>query len=290
MPVNCGFTSAHALHPFGVRLSFLNVGKIWKFTCTIAPCDRAVFYGSNYPPCRQVYVKGTKLLRFIPGEYFSVCPVGRPGFSQTGAGSGEKRNSWRASPTIFSPLCGRNYIRAAMLKGEMVNRWTEMITVHWCERARRQLQGKRNTRDLCAIDSGSFRSAYPDSFAARGFGSTKFRRSGRLCCAGTLRHRGGRQACRSCADCRCERLGRLLHAAMRRTHASAPDSPPSTMASWTGCAGCSRSAAVRSSRARPPPTRAAPSKASHRSALLITHKPRGQRRNRPPWCAIGIPA
>ena len=27
-----------------------------------------------------------------------------------------------------------------------------------------------------------------------------------------------------------------------------------------------------------------------RSALLITPTPRGQRRNRPPWCAIGIPA
>src|SRR5258705_12551256 len=71
---------------------------------------------------------------------------------------------------------GPSYIREAVLKGETVNRWTQMITVTG---AQGLVSGpKANTKATPETFAGSivggFRSACPDSFAAQGFGPTKF--------------------------------------------------------------------------------------------------------------------
>ena len=64
------------------------------------------------------------------------------------------------------------YIREAVLKGETANRWTQMITVT----GKKGLVSSPNATPETFAGSivGGFRSACPESFAAQGFGPTKF--------------------------------------------------------------------------------------------------------------------
>ena len=70
---------------------------------------------------------------------------------------------------------GPNYIREAVLKGETVNRWTQMITVTGAK----GLVGSPSANPDATPETfagsivGGFRSACPESFAAQGFGPTK---------------------------------------------------------------------------------------------------------------------
>jgi hypothetical protein len=67
---------------------------------------------------------------------------------------------------------GSNYIREAVLKGESVDRWTQMITVTGVK----GLAGnpKVSPESFTASIAGGFKRACPDSFTAKGFGATKF--------------------------------------------------------------------------------------------------------------------
>jgi hypothetical protein len=75
---------------------------------------------------------------------------------------------------------GPNYIREAVLKGETINRWTQMITVTGAQglvsgpKANREANPKATPETFAGSIVGGFRSACPDSFAAQGFGPTKF--------------------------------------------------------------------------------------------------------------------
>jgi hypothetical protein len=67
---------------------------------------------------------------------------------------------------------GANYIREAVLKGETVNRWTQMITVTGAK----GLAGnpKVTPETFAGSIAGGFKNACPDTFAAEGLGATKF--------------------------------------------------------------------------------------------------------------------
>jgi hypothetical protein len=79
---------------------------------------------------------------------------------------------------------GPNYIREAVLKGETVKSWTQMITVTGAKglvsnpKATSKATSKANPKTTPETFAGSivggFRSACPDSFAAQGFGPTRF--------------------------------------------------------------------------------------------------------------------
>jgi hypothetical protein len=74
--------------------------------------------------------------------------------------------------TVFENTNGPNYTREAVLKGETVKSWTQMITVTGVKGA------AGNTKVSPEIFAGSmvggFKSACPETFAAQGFGPTKF--------------------------------------------------------------------------------------------------------------------
>jgi hypothetical protein len=63
------------------------------------------------------------------------------------------------------------YIREAVLKGETINRWTQMITVTGAK----GLAGAPNfsAQGLAGVIAGGFKKNCPDSFDAKGFGTTK---------------------------------------------------------------------------------------------------------------------
>ena len=67
---------------------------------------------------------------------------------------------------------GPNYIREAVLKGETVRSWTQMITVTGAK----GLAGnpKVSPETFAGSIVGGFKSACPDSFTAHGFGPAKF--------------------------------------------------------------------------------------------------------------------
>jgi hypothetical protein len=67
---------------------------------------------------------------------------------------------------------GANYIREAVLKGETVNRWTQMITVTGAK----GLAGnpKVTPETFAGSIAGGFKNACPDSFTAEGLGATRF--------------------------------------------------------------------------------------------------------------------
>lgn len=67
---------------------------------------------------------------------------------------------------------GPNYFREAVLKGETAERWTQMITVTGAK----GLAGnpKITPETFAGSIVGGFKSACPDSFAAGGFGPTRF--------------------------------------------------------------------------------------------------------------------
>ncbi len=67
---------------------------------------------------------------------------------------------------------GPSYIREAVLKGETANRWTQMITVTG---AKGLVANPNVTPETFAASiAGGFKSACPDTFAAKGLGPAKF--------------------------------------------------------------------------------------------------------------------
>jgi hypothetical protein len=81
--------------------------------------------------------------------------------------------------TVFENTNGPNYTREAVPKGETVKSWTQMITVTGVKGAAGNAKGAAgNAKVSPEIFAGSmvggFKSACPDTFAAQGFGPTKF--------------------------------------------------------------------------------------------------------------------
>jgi hypothetical protein len=74
--------------------------------------------------------------------------------------------------TAFENTNGPSYIREAVLKGETTKSWTQMITVTGAKGAAGN--AKVSPESAAASMVGGFKSACPDSFAAQGFGPTKF--------------------------------------------------------------------------------------------------------------------
>jgi len=74
--------------------------------------------------------------------------------------------------TVFENTKGPSYLREAVPKGETVERWTQMITVTGAKGA----AGNPNISPESAAASlvGGFKSACPETFAAKGFGPAKF--------------------------------------------------------------------------------------------------------------------
>jgi len=75
---------------------------------------------------------------------------------------------------VFENTKGGHYIREAVLKGETPERWTQMITVTG-EKGMTLTPGAAPENFAGSI-AGGFKSACPDSFAARPFGALKFGR------------------------------------------------------------------------------------------------------------------
>ena len=75
---------------------------------------------------------------------------------------------------VFENTKGGHYIREAVLKGETPERWTQMITVTG-EKGMTLTPGA-SPEKFGGIIAGGFKSACPDSFAARPFGALKFGR------------------------------------------------------------------------------------------------------------------
>ncbi|MGT2435439.1 hypothetical protein ACU4GH_05660 [Bradyrhizobium betae] len=75
---------------------------------------------------------------------------------------------------VFENTKAGHYIREAVLKGETPERWTQMITVTG-EKGMTLTPGS-SPEKLAGAIAGGFRSACPDSFAARPFGVLKFGR------------------------------------------------------------------------------------------------------------------
>ncbi|MDN4999614.1 hypothetical protein ACFQZO_01785 [Bradyrhizobium sp. GCM10027634] len=75
---------------------------------------------------------------------------------------------------VFENTKGGHYIREAVLRGETPERWTQMITVTG-EKGMTLTPGA-SPQMLAGTIAGGFKSACPDSFAARPLGETKFGR------------------------------------------------------------------------------------------------------------------
>ena len=75
---------------------------------------------------------------------------------------------------VFENTKGGHYIREAVLKGETPERWTQMITVTG-EKGMTLTPGS-SPQMFAGTIAGGFRSACPDSFAARPLGETMFGR------------------------------------------------------------------------------------------------------------------
>ena len=74
--------------------------------------------------------------------------------------------------TVFENTNGPNYIREAVLKGETSKSWTQMITVTGAKGAAGN--AKVSPEIFAGSMVGGFKSACPETFAAHGFGPTKF--------------------------------------------------------------------------------------------------------------------
>jgi len=189
---------------------------------------------------------------------------------------------------------GPSYIREAVLKGETINRWTQMITVTGAQglvsgpKANPEANPKATPETFAGSIVGGFRSVCPDSFAAQEFGPTKFG------------DQDAYVAVASCGSVGTDRHGEtaLIVAVKGRAdyytlqwaeRTEAAGKPAIDEAKWLD-----RLRQLQPIRFCPiVPGEAAPYPSCARqrlAALLITPTPRGQRRNRPPWCAIGIPA
>ncbi|QAU45438.1 hypothetical protein [Bradyrhizobium guangzhouense] len=75
---------------------------------------------------------------------------------------------------VFENTNGGHYIREAVLKGETPERWTQMITVTG-EKGMTLTPGS-SPEMFAGTIAGGFKSACPDSFAARPLGETRFGR------------------------------------------------------------------------------------------------------------------
>ncbi|WP_298882795.1 hypothetical protein [uncultured Bradyrhizobium sp.] len=75
---------------------------------------------------------------------------------------------------VFENTKGSHYIREAVLKGETPERWTQMITV--TGEKGMTLKPGSSPEMFAGTIAGGFRSACPDSFAARPLGETMFGR------------------------------------------------------------------------------------------------------------------
>jgi hypothetical protein len=75
---------------------------------------------------------------------------------------------------VFENTKDGHYIREAVLKGETPERWTQMITVTG-EKGMTLTPGA-SPETFAGSIAGGFKSACPDSFAARPFGALKFGR------------------------------------------------------------------------------------------------------------------
>ena len=75
---------------------------------------------------------------------------------------------------VFENTKAGHYIREAVLKGETPERWTQMITVTG-EKGMTLTPGA-SPQNFAGIIAGGFKSACPDSFAARPLGETSFGR------------------------------------------------------------------------------------------------------------------
>jgi hypothetical protein len=75
---------------------------------------------------------------------------------------------------VFENTRGGHYIREAVLKGETPERWTQMITVTG-EKGMTLISGSSPEKFVGTI-AGGFKSACPDSFAARPLGEANFGR------------------------------------------------------------------------------------------------------------------
>jgi hypothetical protein len=73
---------------------------------------------------------------------------------------------------VFENTSGPNYTREAVLKGETIDRWTQMITITGVK----GLASSPNVtpEKFASSIAGGFKQACPDSFAAKSFGDTKF--------------------------------------------------------------------------------------------------------------------
>ena len=74
--------------------------------------------------------------------------------------------------TAFETTAGPHYTREAVLKGQTVERWTQMITVT----GEKGLSSKpaETPEKFANTIAGGFKQACPDSFAAKSFGETRF--------------------------------------------------------------------------------------------------------------------
>jgi hypothetical protein len=78
----------------------------------------------------------------------------------------------RAFAVIGENTNGPSYIREAVLKGETADRWTQMITVTGAKGA--AANPNVSPESVAASIAGGFKSACPDTFAAKGVGPIKF--------------------------------------------------------------------------------------------------------------------
>jgi len=73
---------------------------------------------------------------------------------------------------VFENTKGGHYIREAVLKGETAQAWTQMITVTGEKGASNNPNA--SPEKFASSIAGGFKSACPDSFAAKSIGTTKF--------------------------------------------------------------------------------------------------------------------
>jgi hypothetical protein len=74
--------------------------------------------------------------------------------------------------TVFENTKNAFYIREAVLKGETVQQWTQMITVTGAKES--ASAANFSPQGLAGTIAGGFKQACPESFVAKGFGETKF--------------------------------------------------------------------------------------------------------------------
>jgi hypothetical protein len=74
--------------------------------------------------------------------------------------------------TVYENTNGPNYIREAVLKGETVKDWTQMITVTGAKGT--AANPKISLESFAGSMVGGFKSACPETFTAKGFGPAKF--------------------------------------------------------------------------------------------------------------------